>query len=54
MLPGYLMKYGKVLILGGRNKVSVLVGFGNYNTLACLSSNPEYACVSRVRELSQH
>lgn len=54
MLPGYLMKYGKVLILRGKNKVSVPVRFGNCNALACLSSSPAYACVSRVRELSQH
>lgn len=54
MLPGYSMKYGKMLILGGRNEVSVLVRHENCNTHACLSSNPEYACVSRIRELSQH
>lgn len=54
MLPDYLMKYGKVLILGGKNKASVLVRLGNCDTLACLSSIPEYVCLSRIRELSRH
>lgn len=38
MLPGYLKKYGKMLILGGKNKGSLLVTFGNCNTFACLSN----------------
>lgn len=51
MLPGYLKKYGKMLILEGKNKSSLHVRIVNCNTFACLSNNPEYACISRIREL---
>lgn len=53
MLPGYLKNYGNMLILGGKNKGSLLVRIGNCNTFACLSNNPEYACISR-RDLSPY
>lgn len=54
MLPGCLKKYGKMLILGIKNKRSLLVRIDNCNTLACLSNNPEYASISRIRELSPY